>query len=257
VSEAIELGEVSCGSVRDTDPLAGVLSPGTPEQEMLRTCRLLMQPGEVHELRVPKAGRERTISGYFDDPEKMAGAALKLDGKYAGIYITLNPCKPELLARVCNRVVPYAELTTSDHDILCRHWLLIDCDPKRPSGISSTDAQHGRAITTACGIWDDLHGEGWPDPVVADSGNGAHLLYRISAPNSPEAAQLIQRTLKGIADRCAPDDVDVDLAVFNAARITKLYGTLTQKGDSIPGRPHRRARLLEIPQPLREMELTI
>jgi hypothetical protein len=161
------------------------------------------------------------------------------------------------VARACNRIIPYAELTTSDHDILCRRWLLIDCDPKRPSGISATAEEHGRAITTACGIWDDLRGAGWPDPVVADSGNGAHLLYRINAPNLPDVTQLVQQALKGIADRCAPDNIDVDLTVFNAARITKLYGTWTRKGDSTSERPHRRSRLLEIPQPLREMELPI
>jgi hypothetical protein len=237
--------------------LAGVLLAGSPEQEVLRACQLFMRPGDVHELRIPKAGREKTISGYFDSPEKLAAAALALDGKYPGIYITLNPCKPELLARACNRIVPYAELTTSDPDVLSRQWLLIDCDPKRASGISSTDNEHGRAITVACGIWDDLHGEGWPDPVVADSGNGAHLLYRITASNSPGATQRIQQMLKGIAARSAPDDIDVDIKVFNAARITKLYGTLTRKGDSTPERPHRRSRLLEIPSSLQVLDLGV
>ena len=188
-----------------------------------------MAPGDIHELRIPNAGREGTISGYFDSPEKMTAAVLKMDGKYAGVYITLNPCKPELLARICNRFIPYAKLTTSDHDILCRQWLLIDCDPKRPGGISSTDAEHGRAITTACSIWDSLRGEGWPDPVVADS---------------------------GIANLYATDDFGVDLTVFNAARITKAYGTLTRKGDSTAERPHRRSRLLEIPSALQELEIT-
>jgi hypothetical protein len=240
------------------EDLTGVLQSRSSEEEILRTCRLLMAPGDVHELRIPKAGREKTISGYFDSPEKMATAVLKLDGKYVGVYLTLNPCKPELLARASNRVVFYAELTTSDPDILCRRWLLIDCDPKRPSGISSTDGEHGRAIATACGIWDDLRGEGWPDPVVADSGNGAHLLYRLTnAPNTPTTAQLIQRMLKGIAARCAPEDIEVDLKVFNAARITKVYGTLTMKGDSTPKRPHRRSRLLEIPPELQELDLGV
>jgi len=243
---------MTTGARRMNDSLAGV----PPAEEILRTCQLLMAPCAVHELRVPKAEREKTISGYFDAPEKMAEAALRLDGRYPGIYMTMNPCKPELLARACNRAAAYATLTTSDPDILCRQWLLIDCDPKRPSGISSTGAEHGRAITTACGIWDDLHADGWPDPVVADSGNGAHLLYWITnAPNTPAVAQVIQRMLKRIAERYAPDDIDVDIKVYNAARITKLYGTMTRKGDSAPDRPHRRSRLLEIPAGLRALDL--
>jgi len=221
-------------------------------EEMHRAAELIMEPGSVYELRIPKAGREKTISGYFDDPLKLAKCAAVLDasGKYAGIYVTLNPCKPALLARCCNRVQPYAELTTSDHDVLKRSWLLIDCDPKRPSGISATEKEHDRAITTACAVWDDLRGVGFGDPVVADSGNGCHLLYRLDIPNNQHATESIQRVLSGIAARCAPDDIDIDLTVYNAARICKLYGTMARKGDSTPERPHRRSRILEVPERL-------
>lgn len=228
-------------------------------EQMRRAAELIMEPGSVHELRIPKAGREKTISGYFDDPLKLAQCAAELDatGKYAGVYITLNPCKPALLARCCNRVRPYAEVTTSDHDILRRTWLLIDCDPKRPAGISSTENERGRAITTACGVWDDLRGAGFGDPVVSDSGNGAHLLYRVDLGNDQRSTNLVQRILRGIAARCAPDDVDVDLTVYNPARICKLYGTLARKGDSTIDRPHRRSSILEIPAHLEVLRVEI
>src|SRR5262249_605831 len=147
------------------------------------------------------------------------------------------------------------EITTSDVDILRRGWLLTDCDPKRPAGISSTDSEHGRAISVACGVWDDLHSEGFPDPVVAGSGNGAHLLYRISFPNTAESTKFVKRILSGVAKHSSTDDVDVDVSVYNAARITKLYGTLTCKGDLTSERPHRRSRILEIPDPIRMVAL--
>jgi hypothetical protein len=205
----------------------------------------------------PKAGRCGTISGYFNDPEALASAAVKLDGRYPGIYITLNPCRPELLARANNRVVDHAQITTGDHDILRRRWLLIDCDPRRPAGISSSDHEHNRAVTTACGIWDDLRGAGFPDPVVADSGNGAHLLYLLHLMNNQQATHLAHRVLLGIADRCAPDDIDIDVTVYNAARICKLYGTIARKGDSTPDRPHRRSRILEVPERLEALRLEL
>jgi len=69
----------------------------------------------------------------------------------------------------------------------------------------------------------------------------------MSAPNTPEITALYKRLLVGIAARCATDDVSIDSTVFNAARIWKLYGTLSCKGDSIPQRPHRRSKLLEVP----------
>src|ERR1019366_714490 len=146
-----------------------ILSPTTPREEILRACRLLMASGDVHEVRIPKAGRRGTISGYFDDHERLADTVLAIDGTAPGVYLTLNPCNPALLARAANRLQERAQVTTSDADILRRRWLLIDFDPVRPAGISSNDREHGRAISAACGAWDDLRGAGFPDPVVADS----------------------------------------------------------------------------------------
>jgi hypothetical protein len=224
-----------------------ILSPTTPRDEILRTCRLLMASGNVHEVRIPKAGRRGTITGYFDDAERLANVVVAIDGTVPGIYLTLNPCNPALLARAANRLQEHAQVTTSDADILRRRWLLIDFDPVRPAGISSTNVEHGRAISAACGAWDDLRGAGFPDPVVADSGNGAHLLHRLHLPNDSGATDLVKGILAGVAARCASDDIAVDQTVFNAGRITKLYGTMACKGDNVVERPHRRSRLLEIP----------
>jgi hypothetical protein len=207
-----------------------------------------MRPGEVQEVRIPKAGRRGTLSGYFNNPELVVEAALRLDRTVEAIYITLNPVNPALLARAANRLRDYTELTTSDVNIVRRRWMLIDFDPVRPAGISSTDAEHGRAITAAfAAAFDDLRGAGMGDPVVADSGNGAHLLYPLDRPNDQQTTELIKKVLEGVAARCVPEDVAVDQTVFNAARIVKLYGTMACKGDSLPERPHRRSRLLEVP----------
>lgn len=39
-----------------------------------------------------------------------------------------------------------------------------------------------------------------------------------------------------------------DQTVFNPARLWKLYGTTARKGDDLPERPHRLARLLHVPE---------
>jgi hypothetical protein len=235
----------------------GILSPALPREEILRSCHLLMAPGDVHEIRIPKAGRLGTISGYFDDAEALADAVEALDGTVPAIYITLNPCQPALLARAANRLKARAQVTTSDGDILRRRWLLIDFDPIRPAGISSTNQEHGRAISAACGAWDDLRGAGFPDPVVGDSGNGAHLLYHLDLPNDQAATDVVKRILAGVASRCGTEDVAVDLTVYNAARIVKLWGSLASKGDNLPDRPHRRSRLLEIPEDMPVLKLEV
>jgi hypothetical protein len=233
---------------------SGVLAPVSRREELRRACGLFLLPGDVLELRVPKAGKQGTVSGYFNDSEKLVDAAQSIDGSVPGIYITSNPCNPALLARAANRLQCHAQVTTSDADILQRRWLMLDFDPMRPANISSTNQEHGRAFSAALGAWDDLRGAGFPDPVVADSGNGVHLLYRLDLPNDSYATELIRSILTGVSAYCATDDIAVDLTVYNAARIVKLYGTLACKGDSTPERPHRRSRLLEVPNPIRVLE---
>ena len=210
--------------------------------EIRRAVSLLLELGYVYEVRAFGKG---TTSGYFDDPEKLAQAAANLSGKVPGVYVTLNPVLPDLLARSANRLSQYARATTSDTQIVKRRWLPIDFDSKRPSGISSTDAEHEAALERAgeCREW--LRSQGWPEPIYADSGNGAHLLYMVDFPNDQEATSTIMNALKALAFKFDDERVNVDTGNFNAARIWKLFGTFVCKGDNTPDRPHRLARILE------------
>ena len=42
------------------------------------------------------------------------------------------------------------------------------------------------------------------------------------------------------------DKVEVDKTTYNPSRICILYGTIACKGDNIPTRPHRQARIISI-----------
>ena len=117
----------------------------------------------------------------------------------------------------------------------------------RPAGISSSDGEHAAAVQRARTIADDMAGE-WERPILADSGNGAHLLYRIDLPNDQEALAFVTHALAELDRRYSDDVVKVDVTSANAARIWKAYGTVARKGDSIPGRPHRLSRILEVPR---------
>src|SRR5947209_2032100 len=110
--------------------------------EIQRAVRLFLEAGSVIELRAPKSYRDGVLSGYFSDPLKLAQAARAIDQKAPGIYVTLNPVNPDLLARAENRWKPRASVLTADSDVVRRRWLLLDFDPVRPAGISSTDAEH-------------------------------------------------------------------------------------------------------------------
>jgi hypothetical protein len=210
-------------------------------------------PEAVYELRAlgVRTSNNRALStanGYFRDLHLMAEEAAKLSGRAEGVYVTLNPVKEALWARAADRIVYSPKHATKNDEIVCRRQLLVDIDAERPSGISSTDPEHAAALERAQQIRQWLMEErNWPAPVSADSGNGAHLLWRIELPNDDAAAQLVAAVLQALAQRFDDSKVKVDTSTFNASRISKVYGTLACKGDNTEERPHRMAQVLGVP----------
>ncbi len=211
--------------------------------------RLIVGRGQVTELRALEASTDgkwtATYSGYFDDAEKLAKAAASLKTA-KGIYFTPNPVDPDLIARASNRIrkTPKGE-STQDTNITGRKWLLVDVDSQRASGISASQAELDAGLERARDVFSWLKSEGWPDPIAAQSGNGAHLLYRIDLP--ADDGGIVQNCLLALADRFDDDAVKIDTSVYNPARIWKLYGTWACKGDSTEERPHRMAKVTFTP----------
>jgi len=218
--------------------------------EILKGLKAIMRQGDVVELRIMTGNKRKgTISGYFNDINKLTDVATGYSGKFPGIYITINPVIPDLLARANNRVEEWAKHTSKAEDVKQRLYLPLDIDPKRPSGISATDAQHNAALVKAIEIQMDLKEKfGLPDPIRGDSGNGAHLVYHIDLPNDKESKEIVELAQKGIAGLYnRPDDIIEVQCFSDANRIWKLYGTMACKGDPTPERPHRQSRVLEVP----------
>ena len=218
---------------------------------------LFFKPGEVTEIRAyglkkanPAwegwAGGAGVVYGYFNDAKAFGKAAEALErAKAPGIYFTINPVLPDLLARAVNRLkaADAKSSSTTDLDIKCIRWLPIDLDPRRPAGISSTDEELAAALKIRNKIagWMEKSLT-WSSGIRARSGNGAHLLYRLpDLPNTPENAEQIKICLSVLDDKFSTDLVEVDQKVFNPARIWKLYGTTARKGDHTEDRPHRKS----------------
>jgi hypothetical protein len=204
----------------------------------------------------------RIISGYYDNYEKLARDIEPYNGN-ANIYVTLNPCKPELLSRSVNMLRVNPKVTTGDDDILCDMWFPIDIDPVRPSGISSTENELGLALSKRDEVADYL--SKWATTVKGMSGNGGHGLIKLTGyPNNTETRQIKERLTRFLSARFSDwqrdsngnfildkrrrkilsnNGVCVDNTVFNMSRLWKLYGTMACKGNNIPDRPHRRSYL--------------
>jgi hypothetical protein len=227
----------------------GVMTARFDRENAQAALDWLFQPGDVVEVRIPKAKRLKTISGYFNSREKLIDALRSASGEYAAVYYSLNPVSPALLGRANNELKPYAEQTTNDSpgEILRRTNLLIDADPVRPAGISSTDAEFAESKRVIKAVRDDLREHGFPEPLLAMSGNGHHAIYAIDLPNDPASRDLCKRFLEALAEKHDTPTCKIDRKVFNAARITKSYGTFVMKGDATVDRPHRTALVWKPP----------
>lgn len=210
--------------------------------QVRRTLSILIAPGQRFEVRTPGA---RPAGRYFvNDPggrgiADAAEHAAGLSGRYKAVYFTLNPIEPG-----------WGKPSASDQAIVSRRLILVDCDPTRPADTSATEAERDQAWETALGAQGFLASHGWPAPLLADSGNGIHLVYLVDLPNDEAADKLVRGLLAGLSRKFGSDAVSIDTTVSNASRICKLYGTMARKGDDTPDRPHRPSKILIEPETL-------
>jgi archaellum biogenesis ATPase FlaH len=190
-------------------------------------------------------GGKTISSGYFVDYDAILKTVEKTRETW---YFAMNEIDIGCYSRdQRDKIIQNPKATTKDSDIIGRNWILIDCDPKRPTGVSATDTEKESAHKTAQRVYKWLRTQGFEEPVIADSGNGYHLIYRVQAENSPEIAEIIKNLLKVLDMYFSDGKTGIDTAVFNAARVTKLYGTLAQKGQDTQERPHRMSKIIHIP----------
>ncbi len=225
------------------------------KKELQKTMDIFMEEDSYIEARILRTNRG-TISGYFNDMEKLYSAIKQYDGKY-NIFFTMNKPEDGIEARSVNRLKEYAQSTTTDTEIAYRKWVLLDLDPIRPSGVSSTAKELEQAEELSDKIQGYLSNSGFPEPVVALSGNGYHLLYPVDMPNDENSTTLIKDFLKALDHRFSTKEVKVDVANSNAARITKMYGTVACKGDSTEERPHRRSRIISVPEDITNVSVAL
>lgn len=238
------------------------------ELSLEEVVAVLHPAGERFEVRLLHCGAEGTVAGIFDDPTQVARAVAPYDGVAEGCYITLNPLTEAV--KVGNRLTPNVTTATPDAQVERRRWLLLDFDPDRCDPLTgailyqtaedgrpimsrdgkpkklkcpATDAELVKAIARRDEAEAFFAGRSWPRPLKGMSANGGHLLYALDLPNDDEAADLVAGVLRAAAKHFTGEGIDLDLTVFNASRITKLYGTLAKKGKATADRPYRRAYL--------------
>lgn len=205
---------------------------------------------ELVEVRIVDNTYKRTYSGYFTDVDTLLNEIRKYDN--CNIYFTLNAINPACYDREQHdRIVTKPKSTTSDNDIVGRDWILIDIDTKKPSDTNSTDEEKEMAKEVVNNVFKFLRDEGFEKPVVCDSGNGFHLLYKIAMKNSNENTTICKEFLQVLDMLFSNPNVEIDCTTHNASRVCKLYGTFSRKGSNTKKRPQRESKILRIPDEIK------
>lgn len=205
---------------------------------------------ELVEVRIVDNAYKRTYSGYFTDVDTLLNEIRKYDN--CNIYFTLNAINPACYDREQHdRIVTKPKSTTSDNDIVGRDWILIDIDTKKPSDTNSTDEEKEMAKEVVNNVFKFLRDEGFEKPVICDSGNGFHLLYKIAMKNNNENTTICKEFLQVLDILFSNPNVEIDCTTFNSSRICKLYGTFSRKGSNTKKRPQRESKILRIPDEIK------
>ena len=218
------------------------------EQEIRRWWAVFKNDSPLTEIRI--IGNGKTFSGYYNDVDSLIRDIRAYDGY--GIYATINAIKDACYSRAQHdTIVQKPKETTSDIDIDFRSTILIDLDPNRPSGVNATETEIKAAYDKAAEVYKFLNTQGFEKPVVAFSGNGYHLYYKVCLSNNQDVKELVKDFLNALSMMFSDDGdggVKVDTSVFNAARIAKVIGTTSNKGANTIDRPQRISYFHYIPR---------
>jgi hypothetical protein len=200
---------------------------------------------ELVELRLFEPNSNKVYSGYFTNIDTIITELQKYE--LCNCYYTLNRIDEALYSRSQKDHFMLKCQTTADNNIIGYDWILVDCDCEKPVGVMSTDEELSYAKKKANEIYAYLRSENFENPIVAVSGSGVHLLYRVSLKNNDERRKLVKDFLEALGLMFSDDRVKIDASVANPSRIARLEYTVNRKGSNTTERPWRMSYFVKIP----------
>jgi len=224
------------------------------EEQIRLWYKTLKHDKDLVEIRLIKKGG-KPFSGYFTDIETIIKALKGFYDDYYQVYFTLNKLDDSCYNKTQrDKLLP--NMTTTNDDLITRRTsLLIDFDPVRVTDTSSTNEQLQESAKRAIEVESFLAENGFPEPIHGLSGNGCHLLYDIDLPNTTEVTNILKHFYETLSGLFTDKIVDIDRSVYNAARISKIFGSLARKGANTEQTPHRLSKITKIPKERNKVSL--
>jgi hypothetical protein len=214
---------------------------------------IIKQPNSCAEVRIFSAEVDRSnrivrsrhqtcVAGWFTREDELICELSRIDN--CSCYITVNPVSLErrpLHAKNNLKILRRGEFTT-DQDILCIRYLIIDIDPPSKGSqrsINSTNNELFDCITLGEKIISGLEIQDYCFSGI--SGNGAFIL--ISLPdydNTKELSTEIMTFVEHINSEYSDNTCKIDINTRNPSRLLAIPGT-TKHRDLVHSqeRPHR------------------
>lgn len=220
------------------------------EQALLQWWDIFKAHNPLVEIRL--IGPNKTGSGYFSNPHTMLREIAPYTQEF-NCYFVMNGIKPECYGREQkDKIVLKPKNTTSDKEILCRDWVLIDVDCNRVAGVNATSKEAQYAYAKAEQVENFLLAQGFNRPIKVFSGSGIHLYLKCALACNESNDALIRDFLLALGMLFDDANCKIDSVVFNNSRISRLPGTWNRKGSkSSKDRPQRICRFLNVPDEIR------
>lgn len=234
----------------------------TDHREDIKTSlKFYHPPGNTFEIRIKGSKVNKSamwdnqwitgpVSGYFNDYEAATDAIIRAEQELQPelIMVSINSCPDDCLARAKNRFRPDCP-ALKDTDIPFIDTIVLDFDTTRSvTGVSATDAEKEMSRNRVMQFVDQAIAAGLPEPLVADSGNGYHVTMKVPHLQVDQGKELVRTFTQFVADHYSDDFVKVDTSVCSPAHLVRVIGTMNKKGEDMADRPHRRSRIISLPQ---------
>lgn len=196
-------------------------------------------------------------AGVFDSEDALDKALNKKTIQKA--YTVLNELKEEAYDRLSvNKLAPTKKgQGISAKDISYYRFFLVDLDvvglqvggEKR----NATDDEHAKALKVAESVEKFLTTMNFPKPILIDSGNGYHLLYKVHMKASQENERMLKNCLIAIGEQVDTNTVKVDTVVYDRGRKLKLPGSTNNAEET----GYRTSKIVKYPKNFTEVDIAV
>ncbi|WP_109485411.1 hypothetical protein [Occallatibacter savannae] len=225
-------------------PPTNYISPTDSVRELVKQALFLYEEGEKVNIRV-LFDNNRMTSLFSKRKTEIAEVIAKNDDDtdIKAIFVQLQVLDPTTLTDITKGK------GVQRHHILKYRWFVVDVDTCRPNKSTSNASEEEKVLSreTTIAVRAYLQSAGWPEPILCDSGNGWHLVWRIDLSNTDEHFHLLQSCLRALAHKFNSEHAEIDVSLAEPEQIIKLWGTTVRKGEDTAERPWRRSRVLDIP----------